>query len=57
VLVVEWPERGQGFLPPPDIDIRFFHSGKLREVAFLPKSDSGKKICELLSPLINQYSS
>jgi len=57
VLVVEWPERGRGFLPPPDIDLRFFHSGNQREVVFQPKTDSGKSICEHLSPLFIQDSS
>lgn len=53
LLFVEWPERGEGFLPAADIEIRFFHSGKMRKVVFLPKSDSGKSICEQLSPLLS----
>ena len=30
VLVVEWPERGLGVLPHPDLRIRFAHAGEER---------------------------
>lgn len=31
IWLVEWPERGAGFLPPADLEVRLFHAGHGRE--------------------------
>ena len=30
LLIVEWPERGRGVLPPPDLRVRIAHAGESR---------------------------
>jgi tRNA threonylcarbamoyladenosine biosynthesis protein TsaE len=35
VLIVEWPERGQGLLPPPDLTIRIEHAGDGRDLELI----------------------
>lgn len=32
IWLVEWPERGQGFLPPPDLSLRLSHAPAGREL-------------------------
>lgn len=32
IWLVEWPERGQGFLPPADLTLRLGHAGAGREL-------------------------
>jgi len=32
LLLVEWPERGRGALPPPDLTIRIEHAGEARSL-------------------------
>ncbi|NNL95777.1 MAG: tRNA (adenosine(37)-N6)-threonylcarbamoyltransferase complex ATPase subunit type 1 TsaE [Xanthomonadales bacterium] len=36
LMIVEWPEKGAGALPPSDMVIRFTHQGTLRELEFTP---------------------
>lgn len=40
VWLVEWPARGAGFLPPPDVEIRLSNrgAGRLAEVTVYPPS-------------------
>jgi len=33
LLLVEWPERGAGALPPPDLEVRIEHAGVARRLA------------------------
>lgn len=36
LMIAEWPEKGAGALPPPDLAISFNHQGALRELEFTP---------------------
>ena len=44
VLLVEWPERGRGVLPAPDLDIAILYRGQSRSVRFTPASEKGIQI-------------
>jgi tRNA threonylcarbamoyladenosine biosynthesis protein TsaE len=44
VVLVEWPERGAGALPPVDLALSFRHEGSGRSVRFEPKSPLGSQI-------------
>jgi tRNA threonylcarbamoyladenosine biosynthesis protein TsaE len=44
LLLVEWPERGRGVLPAPDLSIQMFHQGALRRLTFQAASEKGVKI-------------
>lgn len=42
VLLVEWPERSQGRLPPPDLVLRLTHANEFRHLQAKAHSNSGK---------------
>ena len=46
ICLIEWPERGKGFLPAADLicDFDFAAKGKWREVKLIAGSDKGKTI-------------
>ncbi len=44
LLLVEWPERGEGVLPPPDLTVRITHEGRRRRLEFQAGSGKGDKI-------------
>lgn len=50
VLLVEWPERGEGWLPAPDLEIRLSYSddGDSRNVVLVPGTSIGKEIISKL---------
>jgi tRNA threonylcarbamoyladenosine biosynthesis protein TsaE len=49
VLLVEWPERGDGSLPPPDLIIRMAHSAPGRRLELIPGGGEGDRlVAELL---------
>ena len=48
VVLVEWPERGAGALPPVDLALHFRHEGTGRAVRIEPKSDDGRRFREHL---------
>ncbi|MGH8115791.1 MAG: tRNA (adenosine(37)-N6)-threonylcarbamoyltransferase complex ATPase subunit type 1 TsaE [Rhodanobacteraceae bacterium] len=41
LVLVEWPERGEGALPAPDLEIALEHAGAGREVRLIPRSPRG----------------
>ncbi|MBN8726836.1 MAG: tRNA (adenosine(37)-N6)-threonylcarbamoyltransferase complex ATPase subunit type 1 TsaE [Xanthomonadales bacterium] len=41
LLVVEWPERGSGALPQPDLAVQLAHAGELRALALEARSPRG----------------
>ena len=41
LLVVEWPERGAGALPAPDLTVQLAHAGDRRQLAATPGSARG----------------
>lgn len=48
VLLVEWPERGAGFLPPEDLEIRIEHAGAGRDLRLLPRTPVGHRLSAAL---------
>lgn len=48
VCVVEWPEKGEGFIPSPDLDIELEYLDDKRQIRCLSRSERGE---ELLSKL------
>ncbi len=48
ILLVEWPERGLGMLPLPDLEIAITHQEDGRLLKLTPLSSIGCKIVDLL---------
>ena len=46
VLLVEWPERGAGFLPPADVSIEIDYAADGRRVSLKGHSAAGKNLLE-----------
>lgn len=46
--LVEWPERGSGVLPAPDLDIRIEVEGAGRRVYLAASTDRGERVIEAL---------
>lgn len=46
ICLLEWPEKGTGFLPDPDIEIRFDYSYQARSMTFTCRSEKGHTIIE-----------
>ena len=42
VLLVEWPQRGEGWLPAPDLWIDIAHRADGREIAISADSERGR---------------
>lgn len=42
--LVEWPERGVGFLPEPDIDLTLTYVGEKREITLQANTDIGLSV-------------
>jgi tRNA threonylcarbamoyladenosine biosynthesis protein TsaE len=49
LVLIEWPERGAGALPPADLVMRFRHAGDRREVIAEPRSSVGERLVAALS--------
>ena len=50
ISLVEWPERGQGFLPPADLVITIGLKGSGRELQLQAGTEQGKRVlCRLQS--------
>ncbi|MGC4028185.1 MAG: tRNA (adenosine(37)-N6)-threonylcarbamoyltransferase complex ATPase subunit type 1 TsaE [Steroidobacteraceae bacterium] len=41
--LVEWPERGSGLLPPPDVELGLQVEGAGRRFSALPRSEAGRQ--------------
>ncbi len=50
LVLIEWPERGAGSLPPADLVMHFRHAGERREVVAEPRSALGEKLVAALAP-------
>lgn len=48
VVLVEWPERGQGALPAPDLELRLSYSGLGRQAQAQPRSMRGERLLDRL---------
>ena len=44
VCMVEWPERGQGALPPADLVITIARKGRGRRVGYAPETERGNRV-------------
>jgi tRNA threonylcarbamoyladenosine biosynthesis protein TsaE len=45
-LLVEWPERGEGELPAPDLIIEIDHLPQGRDLGFFAKTERGKQLLQ-----------
>ena len=52
VCLVEWPERGEGWLPQADLDIYLQHRAEGRQVRLLAHSQTGMVLLEHLEQMI-----
>lgn len=50
LCLVEWPERGQGFLPKPDLDITITPRADGRDLRLTSHGDHGEAWCAALAP-------
>jgi tRNA threonylcarbamoyladenosine biosynthesis protein TsaE len=48
IVLVEWPERGAGALPPVDLELSFRHDGVGRTVVFRPHTATGRRLIEAI---------
>lgn len=48
LLLVEWPEKGSGFLPEADLELHFMETGGQRIVEFKTSSESGSQAARRL---------
>ena len=46
--LVEWPEKGEGFLPQPDIDLTVTYVGEQRQITLQANTDSGIRVLKKL---------
>lgn len=44
IFLVEWPERGAGYLPAPDLDIHIDYVGTARQIRLISRSPTGEVI-------------
>lgn len=44
-LLIEWPERGEGWLPPPDLVLDIAHREAGRDITVAGRSEAGRRIC------------
>jgi len=44
VIVVEWPAKGAGVLPPPDVTVGIAYRGKGRELELTAQSSKGERV-------------
>lgn len=49
IWLIEWPQVGEGALPPPDLDIQIAHLPRSRRVALRPRSERGKSWARTLN--------
>lgn len=53
ILLVEWPQHGDGVLPVADLTIVIDYAGTAREVSMQANSEIGRQLCEKLADLDN----
>lgn len=52
LCVIEWAEKGKGYLPAPDLEINLSHEGTGRRIHWQPRSPRGENIVKKLSDLL-----
>lgn len=53
ILLVEWPQKGEGVLPQADLIVQIEYDGSGRQVQMQAISDSGHRITEILADELN----
>lgn len=53
ILLVEWPQRGEGVLPEADLVIEINYAGTSREINLLENLKTGQRFIEKLADLSN----
>lgn len=48
ICLVEWPQRGSGYLPQADVTIRLIYENQSRQAQISAHSGQGEQICEQL---------
>jgi tRNA threonylcarbamoyladenosine biosynthesis protein TsaE len=49
LVLVEWPERGAGALPDPDLRLHLAHEGEARSLRLQAVSDRGREVAGLIN--------
>lgn len=49
LVLIEWPERGRGALPPPDLLLRIAHAGDRRAIDASAKTPRGERLLAALA--------
>jgi tRNA threonylcarbamoyladenosine biosynthesis protein TsaE len=52
LCLIEWPEKGKGYLPAPDLEITLSHEGSGRRLNWQARSPHGESIVKNLSNLM-----
>ena len=52
VCLVEWPEKGQGLLPEPDLDISLSYLDEQRQIVYRGNTENGDALLEKLEQTI-----
>ena len=56
VLLIEWPERGAHFLPPPDLECRLSTAGPGRVLDVVGETPAGQNLCKAWGQAAGQES-
>lgn len=54
VCLVEWPEKGKGILPQPDLEIRLSLFGQGRELELVANTQKGQQMVDTLNRALNK---
>lgn len=52
LVLVEWPERGQGAIPRPDVDVHLAYAGDGREARLVAQTPRGERLLQRLAPSV-----
>ncbi len=50
-VLIEWPERGSGWLPPADLDVRIAHEAQGRAITIEARSETGEQMLSRLADI------
>ncbi|EEZ42005.1 ATPase YjeE [Photobacterium damselae subsp. damselae CIP 102761] len=48
ICLVEWPEKGTGLLPQPDLELEMLYHGEQRKVIITAQSEYGEQLLSRL---------
>jgi len=51
LCLIEWPEKGDRFLPKADLVLKLLHDGKSRDVSVAANTEAGESMLKSLKPL------